>query len=119
VVTLKGALKMPPAPKRHTDTSWRQFLHSQAATMLAADFHLDCVLTSQRLYCWFIMEAGSCHVHILGSLPVRTGRGRQQIRNLLMALGDRATASGSWSVTAAGSSPNPSTRSWPAPASTV
>jgi transposase len=30
------ALKIPPAPKRHTDTSWRQFLHTQAATMLAA-----------------------------------------------------------------------------------
>jgi transposase len=29
------ALKIPPAPKRHTDTTWRQFLHTQAATMLA------------------------------------------------------------------------------------
>jgi putative transposase len=66
VVTLKGALKIPPAPKRHTDTTWRQFLHSQAATMLAADFHLDCALTLQRLYCLFIMEAGSGYVHILG-----------------------------------------------------
>src|SRR6266496_3080757 len=24
----------PPAPKRHTDTAWRPFLHAQAATML-------------------------------------------------------------------------------------
>ena len=23
------ALKIPPAPKRHTDTTWRQFLHAQ------------------------------------------------------------------------------------------
>ena len=30
------ALKIPPAPRRHTDTSWGKFLHSQAATMLAA-----------------------------------------------------------------------------------
>ncbi len=29
-------LKIPPAPERRTDTTWRQFLHAQAATMLAA-----------------------------------------------------------------------------------
>jgi putative transposase len=29
------ALKIPPAPKRHTDATWRQFLHAQATTMLA------------------------------------------------------------------------------------
>jgi putative transposase len=29
-------LRIPPAPRRHTDTTWRQFLHTQAATMLAA-----------------------------------------------------------------------------------
>ena len=32
------ALKIPPAPKRRTDTTWRQFLRSQAATILAIDF---------------------------------------------------------------------------------
>jgi putative transposase len=42
----------------------------------------------------------------------------QQVRNLLMDLGDRAAgSSGSWSATALGSSPTPSTRSWPAPVS--
>jgi len=42
------ALKIPPAPQRNTDTTWRQFLRTQAATMLAADFfHVDCAVTLQ------------------------------------------------------------------------
>jgi transposase len=54
------ALKIPPAPKRHTDTTWRQFLRAQAATMLAVDFfHVDCAVTLQRLYCYFVMEVGN------------------------------------------------------------
>jgi putative transposase len=37
------ALKVPPAPQRRTDTTWRKFLHTQAATMLATDFlHAGC-----------------------------------------------------------------------------
>ena len=61
------ALKIPLAPKRHTDGTWRQFLHTQAATMLATDFfHVDCAVTLQCLYCLFVMEIGSRYVHILG-----------------------------------------------------
>jgi putative transposase len=49
-------LKIPPAPKRRTDATWRQFLHTQASTMLATDFlHVDCAVTLQRLYCLFII----------------------------------------------------------------
>src|SRR5260221_2890096 len=83
---------MPPAPKRRTDTTWRQFLRAPAATMLAADFfHVDWAIALQGLSCMFVIELGRRYVHILGvtANPDRSWT-TQQIRNLLLDLGDHA-----------------------------
>jgi transposase InsO family protein len=84
-------LRVPPAPQPDR-AIWRQFLRSQAATMLACDFfHLDGAVTLRRVYVFFVIEVGTRHVHVMGVTAHPDGAWTvQQARNLLMDLEEQA-----------------------------
>jgi putative transposase len=69
-------LRIPPAPVRDTDTTWRQFLRVQASTVLACDFfHVNCAVTLQRIYVLFLLEVANRSAQVWARPPTPMAHG--------------------------------------------
>jgi hypothetical protein len=115
--TIRRILKrhrIPPRPLRHTDTSWRQFLRTQAA---ACSRSTSSTSTARSRCggstCLFVLEVGDRYLHVLGVTGHPDGPWTtQQARNLVMDLGDTCARFRFLVRDRAGSSRRRSTRSW-------
>ena len=79
-----------PAPRR-SGPGWREYLHAQAAGIVAVDFlHVDTVLL-RRLYALVFIEHGTRRMHLGGVTANPTGEWTvQQARNLALSFGERS-----------------------------
>src|SRR6266567_6364943 len=79
---------LDPAPRRDT-TPWRQFLRTQAASLLACDFFTVDTVFLTRLYVLFFIELESRVVHLAGlTTNPNASWVTQQARNVCMTLAD-------------------------------
>ena len=111
VYEILRAAGISPAPRRDGPT-WRQFLHVQAAGILAVDFlHVDTVALT-RLYVLVFIEHGTRRMHIGGSPPTPPAPGPySRLATWPSTSATGSPASVSSSGTAARTSPHPSTPS--------
>jgi putative transposase len=80
---------LDPTPRPPT-TTWRAFLHQQAAGILACDFFTVDTLWLRRLYILFFIELDTRRVHLAGvTANPNAAWVTQQARNLLLALEDQ------------------------------
>ena len=83
-----------PAPRLASST-WRSFLHRQAAGIVACDFLTVDTVFLRRLCVLLFIQLHTRRVHLAGVTANPTGAWvAQQARNLLAALDDEATAVG-------------------------
>jgi transposase InsO family protein len=91
--TVREILKragLGPAGER-AGLTWRQFLRTQAHTMLAVDFFTVETVRLQRLYVLFVIELESRRVHLAGCTANPSGTWvTQQARQLAWRLADRS-----------------------------
>src|SRR5690349_16349073 len=88
--------RIPPAPVRRTDASWRRFLPRPCSVLAVDVFPVDGALTLRRLYVLFVLEVGDRSRHVLGVTGHPDGTWTtRQARNLLMDLGEHVGRSGS------------------------
>jgi len=81
--------KLEPAPRRD-GPSWREFLHAQAASIIACDFVTVESLFLRRYYALFFIAHGSRRVWLAGCTANPTGAWvTQQARNLGLDFSDQ------------------------------
>jgi putative transposase len=80
---------LDPAPRRMA-TTWRAFLHWQAAGIVACDFFTADTVWLRRLHVLFFIELDTRRVHLAGVTATPNGLWiTQQARSLLLVLGDQ------------------------------